>query len=72
MQTQNAKSKHAKLPFWLRVVIGIASIPSFLLAGMLGSMLMNGNSADIGFFEVLYAVVGIIGLYIALTGKRFF
>lgn len=55
-----------------RILIGIVSIPSLILAAMLVSTLINQTSGDISFFEVIYALVGIFAMYIALTGKKFF
>ncbi|MGJ8681170.1 hypothetical protein [Paraglaciecola sp.] len=61
-----------KLPTNLRVLIGIVSIPSLILAGMLGVMTLNGQFQDISIFEWIYSIVGFIAAYIALTGKRLF
>ena len=66
------KSKKEKLSLPIRILIGVVSIPSFILAGMVAVMIVNGDMADVGYFEVVYSLVGIFALYIALTGKRFF
>ncbi|MDT0593998.1 hypothetical protein [Glaciecola petra] len=72
MTEQTPKPNNTKLTMRIRIILGIASIPSFLLAGMLGVMIVNGDASDIGFFEAVYACVGILALYIALSGKRLF
>lgn len=56
----------------VRTLIGIASIPSLLLGGMLIFALASGEAESIGAFELVYSLVGIIALYIAITGKRLF
>lgn len=72
MTEKSPNKANSKLSMRLRIILGIASIPSFILAGMLGVMIVNGDAGDIGFFEAVYACVGILALYIALTGKRLF
>lgn len=72
MHDEKPNSLKTKLSLRLRIILGIASIPSFILAGMLGVMIVNGDANDIGFFEAVYACVGILALYIALSGKRLF
>ena len=61
-----------KLSLGLRILIGIIAIPSFLLTCMLVATALSGDAQSIGFFEMIYAIVGVFALYIALTGKRFF
>lgn len=72
MTEEAPKRANTKLSMRLRTILGIASIPSFILAGMLSVMIVNGDAGDISFFEAVYACVGILALYIALTGKRLF
>jgi len=43
-----------------------------MLAALIIYSISNGNAEDIGFFEVIYAIVGLFAAYIALSGKRFF
>lgn len=61
-----------KLPPNIRALIGIASLPSIALAVMLAITAAKGDYASIGSFEVIYSIVGMLGLYIAVTGKRVF
>ncbi len=61
-----------KLPLNIRLMIGVISLPSLALAVMLGVVLYNGDYKSIGAFEVVYSAVGVLGLYIAVTGKRLF
>ncbi|MFT4746112.1 MAG: hypothetical protein ACI8XG_000181 [Congregibacter sp.] len=61
-----------KLPFKVRILIGIIAIPSLILAAMIVSMLINQTAGEVSFFEMLYSLVGIFSMYIALTGKKFF
>ena len=61
-----------KLPFKIRVLIGIIAVPSLILAAMIVSMLINQTAGEVSFFEVLYSLVGVFAMYIALTGKKFF
>jgi hypothetical protein len=56
----------------VRILIGLLSIPSLLLAALLIKTAMNGDWDTVGAFELIYAAVGIFAAYIALTGKRFF
>ena len=56
----------------IRILIGIVSIPSLILAYMIGVMTINGNFQDIGYFEWVYSLIGFFAIYIAITGKRFF
>ena len=61
-----------KLPLKIRILIGIIAVPSLILAAMIVSMLINQTAGEVGFFEVLYSLVGVFAMYIALTGKKFF
>lgn len=61
-----------KLPFNLRIIIGIVSVPSFLLFCMLVATAISGDIDSISIFEIVYSLVGIAALFIALTGKRYF
>ena len=61
-----------KLPFKVRILIGIIAIPSLILAAMIVSMLINQTAGEVSFFEMLYSLVGVFAMYIALTGKKFF
>jgi hypothetical protein len=56
----------------LRILIGMMSIPSLVLAALLISTAIDKQWDSIDAFEVIYALVGIFAAYIALTGKRFF
>ena len=69
---QNNDKSKTHLPANLRVVIGVASIPCLLLAGMLGVTIYQRGASDISAFEVLYAIAGVVAMYIAVTGKRLF
>lgn len=61
-----------KLSLKIRILIGIISIPSLILAAMTISMFINQTAGDIDYFEVIYSLVGVFAMYIALTGKKFF
>jgi hypothetical protein len=65
-------AKAGKLSMGVRILIGVIAIPSFLLSCMLLATALSGDAGSIGFFETIYAIVGVLALYIALTGKRFF
>ena len=67
-----ANSNNSKLPFNIRILIGLCSLPSLFLASMIGVTAMNGDYQDIDYFEWVYSLVGIVAMYIALTGKRLF
>ena len=60
------------LPLNVRIIIGIAAVPSLLLALMLLLMIFRGEYTEIGAFEVIYSLVGFVAAYIALSGKRLF
>lgn len=64
--------KSTKLPTNIRILLGVFAIPSLILAHMIGSMALSGNYQEIGYFEWVYSLVGVIAMYIALTGKRLF
>ena len=64
--------KKAKLPFNIRVLLGVFAIPSLYLAYMVGVMAVNGDYQKIDYFEWLYSLVGFLAIYIAVTGKRLF
>jgi hypothetical protein len=54
----------------LRILIGIASLPSLILAAMLVMTIYYGDYKNISAFELVYSCVGFFGLYIALSGKK--
>ncbi|MEM0909960.1 MAG: hypothetical protein AAGJ37_03240 [Pseudomonadota bacterium] len=56
----------------LRVIIGLFSIPSLMLLAMLIYAVIKGDQQSIGVFEVIYSIVGVIAMFMALTGKRLF
>jgi hypothetical protein len=62
----------AKLPLTIRILVGIAGLPSIVLAYMLVLTFMREGIAGISAFEVVYSMVGAVALYIAITGKRLF
>ena len=64
--------KTTTLSINIRILIGIASLPSLFLGFMLVNALLSEQAGTIGAFEVVYALVGVVGVYIALTGKRLF
>ncbi|MBT1451037.1 hypothetical protein KJ365_09115 [Glaciecola sp. XM2] len=66
------KPESKTLSLKVRILIGILSIPSVLLAAFLINAGINGDWDSVGAFEVIYAAVGFFAAYIALTGKRFF
>lgn len=61
-----------KLAMPIRILVGIAALPSLALAFMLVSAVINGEAAGIGAFETVYALVGFVAFYIALSGKKIF
>lgn len=65
-------SSQKVLPVGLRLVIGLAGLPSLLLGAMLIYAAVTKGVSNVGAFEVLYAIAGGIALYIAITGKRLF
>lgn len=56
----------------IRILIGIAGLPSVALGYMLIATALHQGIAGIGAFELVYSLVGIVALYIAITGKRLF
>ncbi|MBF7074565.1 hypothetical protein ISG33_14260 [Glaciecola sp. MH2013] len=68
--SQDAEQDKLSIP--IRMLIGLASLPSMALAFMLVSAIIDGQAAGIGAFETLYALVGFIAFYVALSGKKLF
>ena len=64
--------KKTKLPSNIRILLGAFAIPSLFLAYMIGVMAVNGDYQKIDYFEWLYSLIGILAIYIAITGKRLF
>ncbi|GGW79610.1 hypothetical protein [Alteromonas halophila] len=64
--------KDESLPLNIRIVLGLAGLPSLLLGVMLVITVVQSGLSDIGAFEVLYAVAGVVAMYIAITGRRLF
>jgi uncharacterized membrane protein YuzA (DUF378 family) len=71
-EEKNKVEDQEKLPTVVRVLVGIASLPSLALAFMLLRALFTGNASGIGAFETVYAIVGFVAIYIAITGKKLF
>jgi len=69
MATSDQKTK---LPSNVRILLGVFAIPSLFLAYMICSMAVNGDYQEIDYFEWVYSLIGILALYIAITGKRLF
>ena len=69
MSTSDQKTK---LPITIRILLGVFAIPSLFLAYMIGSLAISGDYQEIDYFEWVYSLIGILGLYIAITGKRLF
>jgi len=65
-------NKKPKLPNNIRILIGIVAIPSLYLAYMIIVMTLNGNFEQVDYFEWVYALIGFLASYIAITGKRIF
>jgi cytochrome c oxidase assembly factor CtaG len=61
-----------KLPMPIRILVGLAGLPSLLLAYMLVLTFMREGIDGISAFEVVYSVIGAVALYIAISGKRLF
>ena len=68
----NLNNKQPGLSLKLRIIIGILATPSLFLAFMIGATIMQGDYAEISYFEVVYSLVGIFAIHIALTGKKYF
>jgi len=66
------RDKEKKLPPNVRMLLGVFAIPSLFLAYMIGVMSLNGDYQEIDYFEWVYSLIGIIAIYIAITGKRLF
>ncbi|WP_019030078.1 hypothetical protein [Colwellia piezophila] len=64
--------KKAKLPFNVRLLIGVFAIPSLYLAYMIGVMAVNGDYQKIDYIEWVYSFIGFVAVYVAVTGKRLF
>jgi hypothetical protein len=64
--------KKIKLSSKIRILIGIFAIPSLILAYMVGVMALNGDYQKVDYFEWFYSLIGILAIYIAITGKRLF
>ena len=64
--------KKTKLSYNIRILLGVFAIPSLILAYMIGVMAVNGDYQKVDYFEWFYSLVGILAIYIAITGKRFF
>lgn len=56
----------------IRLLIGVIALPSFVLFCMVVATVLAGDAESIDLFEVVYSLVGVVALYIALTGKRLF
>jgi hypothetical protein len=68
----HSSENKVKLPLTIRILVGMAGLPSILLAYMLVLTFMREGIAGISAFEVVYSMVGAVALYIAITGKRLF
>ena len=68
----NKRNDNTKLPFNIRVLLGIFAIPSLFLAYMIVSIALSGDYQEIDYFEWIYSLVGFIAIYIAISGKRIF
>ena len=56
---QSSENK-AKLPLNIRIIVGLAGLPSIVLAYMLVVTFINKGLTDISAFEVVYSVVGVV------------
>lgn len=56
----------------IRILLGLAGLPSLALGVMLIMTVVQDGMASIGAFEVLYSGAGLLAIYIAATGKRVF
>lgn len=66
------RDKKPKLSVNIRIMLGVFSMPSLFLAYMIGAMAINGEYQEIDYFEWIYSLIGILAIYIAITGKRLF
>ncbi|MFT7373366.1 MAG: hypothetical protein ACI9T9_002066 [Oleiphilaceae bacterium] len=64
--------KKTKLSSNIRILLGVFAIPSLILAYMVGVMAVNGDYQKVDYFEWFYSLIGILAIYIAITGKRIF
>ena len=64
--------KKTKLSYNIRILLGVFAIPSLILAYMIGVMAVNGDYQKVDYFEWFYSLIGILAIYIAITGKRLF
>jgi hypothetical protein len=64
--------KKEKLTSNIRILLGVFAIPSLFLAYMIGVLAVNGDYQKIDYFEWIYSLIGILAMYIAITGKRIF
>ena len=62
--------KKTKLTSNVRILLGVLAIPSLFLAYMIGVLAVNGDYQKIDYFEWVYSLIGILAIYIAITGKR--
>lgn len=53
----------------LRIVMAVVSIPSVILAGMLVYLISQGRINEVGFYESIYALLGIFALVVAYKGR---
>lgn len=65
-------NNNTKLPFNIRLLLGICSLPSLYLAYIISGLVMNGDFNAVNYFEWIYSFVGFIAIYVALSGKRIF
>ncbi|MFT6267141.1 MAG: hypothetical protein ACJAWS_003308 [Oleiphilaceae bacterium] len=65
-------NKKTKLSTNVRILLGVFAIPSLILAYMIGVIVVSGDYHQIDYFEWFYSLIGILAIYIAITGKRFF
>jgi uncharacterized integral membrane protein len=59
-----------KLPLNIRIALGVFAAPSLVLAYMIIVMAMNGQHQQVDYFEWVYSLIGIVSMYVAITGKR--
>lgn len=64
--------KKKQLSSTIRILLGIFAIPSLMLAYMIAVMAVNGDYQSVDYFEWFYSLIGILAMYIAITGKRLF
>lgn len=53
----------------LRIVMAVVSIPSLILAGMLVYLIVQGRVNEVGFYESLYALLGVFAIVVAYKGR---